>query len=93
MLLFGIATSVELFQERLTQAASRCIYGIQVDVEQSSVIIERIFQKAVASSGATLRLGPTLLSILIERQQDHVQSVQSFIAAIKVSHCTFFFSF
>lgn len=85
MLLFGIATSVELFQERLTQSASRCIYGIQVDVELSSVIIEKIFQKAVASSRAPLRLGPTLLSTLIERQQDHVQSVQSFIAAIKVS--------
>ncbi|CAG8952603.1 hypothetical protein HYFRA_00009709 [Hymenoscyphus fraxineus] len=91
VLLFGIATSVELFQERLTQSASRCIYGIQVDVEQSSVIIEKIFQKAVASSGATLRLGPTLLSTLIERQKSYVQSVQSFIAAIKYTYMCHFY--
>jgi origin recognition complex subunit 3 len=84
VLLFGVATSVELFQERLTKSASRCLYGIQVDVEQTSGVIERIFQKAVASPGAVLQLGPEVLSILMERQLDHLQSVQSFIAAIKV---------
>ncbi len=85
MLLFGIATSLDLFHERLPRAVSRFLDGIQFDVEQTSSLLERIFEKAVAGSGAKLRLGSTLVSSLIERQNDHVQSVQSFIAALKVS--------
>lgn len=83
-LLFGIATSVELFHERLPRAASRCLSGVQVDVEQTSSILERIFQSAVANSKASLRLGPELLASLMQRQHDHFQSVQSFIVALKV---------
>jgi origin recognition complex subunit 3 len=85
VLLFGIATSVDLFHERLSRAASRCLYGAQFDVEQISLILERVFQKAIAGSKAPLRLGPTLVSSLMERQHDHVQSVQAFTAALKVS--------
>ena len=84
VLLFGIATSIELFHERLSRAASRCLYGAQFDVEQTSLILERVFQKAIAGSKAPLRLGPVLVSSLMERQRDHVQSVQAFIAALKV---------
>src|SRR4051794_29312505 len=85
VLLFGIATSVDLFNERLSRAASRCLYGAQFDVEQTSAVLETVFQKVIAGPGAPLRLGPVLVSTLIERQHDHVQSVQAFTAALKVS--------
>lgn len=84
MLLFGIATSVELFHERLSQTASRSLEGRQFDVEQTSSLLERIFEKAVSGSEAPLRLGSKLVAELIERQEDHVQSVQSFVVALKV---------
>jgi origin recognition complex subunit 3 len=58
---------------------------VQFDVEQSSCLLERIFQSVVAGSDAPLRLGSVLVSSLMERQHDHIQSVQSFIAALKVS--------
>jgi len=85
VLLFGIATSLDLFHERLSRAASRFLDGVQFDVEQTSSVLERIFQRAVAGTEAPLRLGTMLVSNLMERQHDHVQSVQSFIAALKVS--------
>lgn len=85
VLLFGVATSLDLFHERLSRSASRFLDGVQFDVEQTSSLLERIFQKAVAGSEAPLRLGSVLVSGLMERQLDHVQSVQSFIAALKVS--------
>jgi origin recognition complex subunit 3 len=84
LLLFGIATSLDLFHERLSRAASRFLDGVQFDVEQTSTVLERIFEKAVAGAKAPLRLGSVLVSCLMERQHDHVQSVQSFIAALKV---------
>jgi origin recognition complex subunit 3 len=84
-LLFGIATSVELFHERLSRAASRCLYGVQFDVEQTLSLTERIFLRAVAGNEAPIRLSTAVVSCLMERQEDHVQSVQSFIAALKVT--------
>lgn len=84
VLLFGIATSVDLFHERLSRSASRFLDGMQFDVEQTSSLLERIFQKVVAGPEAPLRLGSVLVSSLIERQRDHIQSVQSFNAALKV---------
>ena len=83
-LLFGIATSVDLFHERLSRAASRCLHGTQFDVEQTSSVLGSVFQRVVASSDVPLRLGPAFVSILMERQHDHVQSVQAFTSALKV---------
>jgi origin recognition complex subunit 3 len=83
-LLFGIATSVELFNERLPRAASRCLHGAQFDVEQTSAVLENVFQKVIAGPEAPLRLGPELVTSLIERQYDDVQSIQAFTAALKV---------
>jgi origin recognition complex subunit 3 len=85
VLLFGIATSIELFNERLSRVASRCLYGSQFDVEQTSSVLENVFQKVIAGAKTSLRLGPQLVSSLMERQNDHVQSIQAFTAALKVS--------
>ena len=85
MLLFGIATSVELFYERLSRSASRCLSGMQFDVEQTSSILENVFLKVVAGAKAPLRLGPGLVASLMERQNNHVQSIQAFISSLKVS--------
>ncbi|KAM3089249.1 Origin recognition complex subunit 3 [Clarireedia jacksonii] len=92
ILLFGIATSVELFQERLPRAASRSLYGSQFDVEQTSSILEKIFQKVVAGPDTPMRLGPNLLSSLMERQNDHVQSVPAFIGALKYAYMCHFYA-
>lgn len=91
VLLFGIATSVELFHERLSRAATRCMLGAQFDVARTSSTLELVFQKVVAGRQAPLRLGPGVVSMLMERQHDHVQSVQAFVSALQVSNtdCTY----
>ncbi|CZS94593.1 hypothetical protein WAI453_013319 [Rhynchosporium graminicola] len=91
LLLFGIATSVDLFNERLSRSASRSLKGRKFDVEQTSSQLERIFQTAVSGAEASLRLGTKLVSELIERQQDHFQSVQSFVEALKYSYMCHFY--
>lgn len=84
-LLFGIATSLDLFQERLPRAATRSLHGAQFDVEQTSSLVERIFKKVLTGGHAPLRLSTSLVTSMMERQQEHAQSVQSFTAALKVS--------
>lgn len=85
VLLFGIATSVALFHERLSRSASRLLSGAQFDVENTNIVLERIFKKSVIGANAPLRLGATLVSSLMARQRNNVQSVQSFTTALKVS--------
>lgn len=84
ILLFGIATSVELLQARLLKSACQHLHGAQFDVVQTGVILEQIFKPAVAGMDTALALGQTLLQSLVERQQDQVASIQSFVASIKV---------
>ncbi|KAI9640812.1 Origin recognition complex subunit 3 [Ciborinia camelliae] len=92
VLLFGIATSVDLFQERLSRAATRSLHGAQFDVEQTNSILETIFLKVIAGPDAPIRLGPGILSSLMERQNDHVQSVQAFIGALKYAYMCHFYA-
>jgi len=85
--LFGIATSVELFQARLLKSTSRHLYGAQFDVVQADSVLDSVFKAAVAGSQAVLRLGPSLLRSLVERQQEQVAGIQVFISSLKVSFC------
>lgn len=83
-MLFGVATSVEMFHERLPSAAIRRLHGAKFDVEQISETLEKIFQKVITGQNVPLRFGPGLVGSLLQRQTEHVQSLQSFISSLKV---------
>ncbi|KAK3362945.1 origin recognition complex subunit 3 N-terminus-domain-containing protein [Lasiosphaeria hispida] len=85
-LLFGIATSVELFQARLLKSIARHLFGAQFDVVQAGSVLDSVFKSAVAGSHALLRLGPSLLRSLVERQQDQVAGIQVFISSLKYAY-------
>ncbi|KAI1105215.1 origin recognition complex subunit 3 N-terminus-domain-containing protein [Jackrogersella minutella] len=91
-LLFGVATSVELFQARLLKSTCQCLYGDQFDVEQSTSIIEKIFKAAVAHSEVTLRLGSSLLYNLLDRQRDQVSSISVFVSSLKYAYMCHFYA-
>lgn len=82
MLFFGIATSVELFQEKLSRETVRYLDGTAFDVQQ--IDVEDTF-KAFQSGQTTLRTGPGLSRILLQRQNDYIQSHSSFINSLKVT--------
>ncbi|KAI1501765.1 origin recognition complex subunit 3 N-terminus-domain-containing protein [Biscogniauxia marginata] len=91
-LLFGVATSVELFEARLLKSTCQCLYGNQFDVEQSASIVNKIFKTAVAHSDAPLRLGPTHARSLLERQHDQVASIPLFISSLKYAYMCHFYA-
>lgn len=82
--LFGIATSVELFQARLLKSTARQLFGAKFDVVQADLVLDNVFKSAIAGTQATLRLGPTLLRSLLDRQRDQVAGIRVFISSIKV---------
>ncbi|KFA74810.1 hypothetical protein S40288_03511 [Stachybotrys chartarum IBT 40288] len=92
VLLFGVATSVDLLQARLLKAACRVIYGAQFDVVQTSTILETVFQTAVAACDVPLRLGASTLRGMLDRQHDQVAGIQAFIASLKYAYMSHFFA-
>jgi len=85
VLLFGIATSVALFYERLPRAASCCVNGTTFNVETTDLILDRIIKKTIANASSSVKLGSVMVEELLARQRDHVQSVQAFTMSLKVS--------
>lgn len=84
VLLFGITTSIDLFQEKLSRTTIRSLQGTRFDVEQ--LPLNEIFKAVVSlDQPRFLWLGPGLSSTMIQRHTDYVQSTSSFIGAIKVN--------
>lgn len=83
ILIFGIATSLEIFQDKLSRATLRRLQGETFDV--SHVDIEEIFQAATAlDQSRTVCLGPGLYNAILQHQKDNIQDVSTFIRAVKV---------
>jgi origin recognition complex subunit 3 len=91
VLLFGIATSVEMFHEKLPRNAIQCMRGEEFEVERAEATLQRVFDKTIDGSDPVLRLGGALSRFLLQRQRYHIQSVQAFISTLKVSRvCPYF---
>jgi origin recognition complex subunit 3 len=90
--LFGIATSVELFQARLLKSTARQLYGAQFDVVQADSVLESVIKTAVAGTQATLRIGPSLLQSWVERQHDQVSGIQVFVSSLKYAYMCHFYA-
>lgn len=98
VLFVGVATSVDLFQVKLSSRATQCLQGQSFHIEH--VDIESLFLALHArQSGATfnkrttdaeerhlLRIGPQLSRAIMGRQREHVQSPSALIHALKVRY-------
>ncbi|CAD6583165.1 MAG: hypothetical protein ASARMPREDX12_001195 [Alectoria sarmentosa] len=89
VILFGIATSVELFQEKLSGDTINYLDGSAFAIQQ--VDVEEIF-KAFQSEQSTLWIGPGLGRIILQRQKDYIQSPSTFINSLKYAYMTHFFA-
>ncbi|KAH7086769.1 origin recognition complex subunit [Paraphoma chrysanthemicola] len=92
VLLFGIATSAESFEDRLSAMSLRYLEGEKFDVTQSDDIIEKLFSATVANTDARLHIGPSLCRRMLDRQKDHVQNVQDFCDGLKYAYMSHFYA-
>ncbi len=83
VLLFSIATSIELFEERLSQSTIKILHGTRFDLAQ--VDIDVLFKAITAlDQPRSILLGPGLSSTILQPHEDFVQSSSDFIRALKV---------
>ncbi|KAL5391166.1 hypothetical protein PMIN06_002178 [Paraphaeosphaeria minitans] len=92
VLLFGIATSAESFEDRLLGKSLRYLDGQQFDVTQSDDIIEKLFRATIAHPDTEPHIGPNLCRRILERQKDHVQNTQDFVHGLKYAYMSHFYA-
>ena len=82
VILFNIATSVELFQEKLSRDTIRRLDGAEFRAE--GIDVEEVFQ-TVNDYRSKLWLGPSLSDQMLQQQRDYIQSPLALKEAVKVS--------
>ncbi|KAL8672188.1 MAG: hypothetical protein Q9168_003352 [Polycauliona sp. 1 TL-2023] len=89
--LFGIKTSVELFQEKLHRMTIQRLHGAHFEVAQ--IDVDRIF-KTVSSSELKkiFWLGSGIINLILQAQQHSIQSIASFTRSLQYAHMTHIFA-
>ena len=89
--LSSISTSLDFLQQRLSREAVKCLQGQLFDVAPSAEAIEHVFD-AVTDSKASIWIGASLMTMLLERQSDYIQSIDSFVEAVKYAYMSCYYA-
>ena len=85
ILIFEIATSIELFREKLSRQTIRRLRGESFETRNAIEILDVLFQAATTpDSSKSLWLGAATSKLLLDRQTEHVQSAKGLISGLKV---------
>lgn len=83
VLLFSIATSIDLYEEKFSQSTTKTLRGTRFDLTQVDVDI--LFKvTAKYAHPHSLLLGPSISSLILQRHKDYVQSSSNLIQTLKV---------
>lgn len=83
VLLFNIATSIELFEEKLSQSTIKLLKGTRFDLAE--VDFDVLFTAAMRHVGpSSVVLGPGLSNTILKRHRETLQSNNDFIRTLKV---------
>ncbi|MCJ1262646.1 hypothetical protein MMC22_002516 [Lobaria immixta] len=91
VLLFGIATSVDMFLDKLSRTTVKRLQCGRFDVTQLGK--EEIFKAATSLEHPVGPwLGPSLSSAMLQRQKDYIHSVSAFVQSLNYVYMTHFFA-
>ncbi|KAM3419532.1 hypothetical protein BST61_g2873 [Cercospora zeina] len=89
--LLNVATSVEFLQQRLSSAAIRSLDGRLFDAAVSTDEVEQVFE-VLTSPESELWLGPNLASMILERQSEYIQSIDSLVQATRYAYMSHYYA-
>ncbi|OKL56863.1 hypothetical protein UA08_07830 [Talaromyces atroroseus] len=92
VLLFGISTSVELFEGRLPRSTAALLLGRHFEIHEAEGAIDYIYETLQTNPDTRLWLGPHVSASLIEKARDHFQSPEGFIREVKYAYMSHFFA-
>lgn len=90
--LLGIATTVSLFEGRLSKSTIRLLDTASFDFTSKGDRMYDIFCAVQCSPATRLFLSPATINTLSETQQDQSTTISAFVRALKYIHMTHFFA-
>ncbi|KAI9371923.1 origin recognition complex subunit 3 N-terminus-domain-containing protein [Aspergillus egyptiacus] len=89
-LLFGISTSVELFEGRLPRSSVSLLKGRYFELHGASNCVDNIYERIQAEG--KFWLGRNITGVLFERSSDYFQTPESFCRTVKYAYMSHFFA-
>lgn len=89
--LLSVATSLDFLQQRISRDAVKCLAGRMFAVAPSEDEIERVMD-AITGHETSIWLGPSLLSAVLERQSDYIQSIDGFREAVHYAYMSCYYA-
>lgn len=83
-LMFGISTSIELFEGRLPRSSVALLRGKYFELHESSNCVDRIYDRLQAEPDGELWLGRNITGVLFERSSDYFNTPEAFSRTVKV---------
>ncbi|KAL4752660.1 hypothetical protein BDW72DRAFT_191823 [Aspergillus terricola var. indicus] len=90
-LLFGISTSVELFEGRLPRSSVSLLKGRYFELHGASNCVDHIYER-VQAEGGRFWLGRNLTGVLFEKSNDYFQTPEAFCRTLKYAYMSHFFA-
>ncbi|KAI9044610.1 putative origin recognition complex subunit 3 [Aspergillus affinis] len=91
-LLFGISTSVELFEGRLPRSSVALLRGKYFEIHEASNCVDRIYERIQAEEDGQLWIGRSITNILLEKSSDFFQTPEAFSRTVKYAYMSHFFA-
>jgi origin recognition complex subunit 3 len=89
--IFCLATSVEFLQQRLSRKAVKSLSGQLFDLAPLSTEVEQVFE-AIIDDESPIWIGPSLISMLFERQNDYIQSIDTLVNEIQYAYMSAYYA-
>ncbi|PKY07040.1 origin recognition complex, subunit 3 [Aspergillus campestris IBT 28561] len=91
-LLFGISTSVELFEGRLLRSSVALLRGRYFKIHGASNCVDRIYENLQADENGQFWLGRNITATLFEKSTDAFQTPEAFSQTVKYAYMSHFFA-
>ncbi|PLB44719.1 origin recognition complex, subunit 3 [Aspergillus steynii IBT 23096] len=91
-LLFGISTSIELFEGRLPRSTVALLKGKYFEIHEASNCVDRIYERIQAEEDGQLWIGRNITNILLEKSSDFFQTPEAFSRTVKYAYMSHFFA-
>ncbi|KAL4784260.1 origin recognition complex subunit 3 N-terminus-domain-containing protein [Aspergillus varians] len=90
-LLFGISTSVELFEGRLPRSSVSLLKGRYFELHGASNCVDHIYER-IQVEGGKFWLGRNITGVLFEKSSDYFQTPEAFCRTVKYAYMSHFFA-
>ncbi|RAL07454.1 putative origin recognition complex subunit 3 [Aspergillus homomorphus CBS 101889] len=91
-LIFGISTSVELFEGRLPRSTVALLRGRYFEIHEAKNCVDRIYGRIQAEQDGKFWLGRNITSVLFEKSSDSFQTPEAFSRTVKYAYMSHFFA-